>query len=50
MTHLRSDNDLEGQGSTQGVREWIRPSVRRLSAGSAEDGALKTGDSGIKPS
>ena len=29
---------------------WTPPTVRRMSAGSAEDGAIATTDSGIKPS
>jgi hypothetical protein len=31
-------------------REWIRPAIHRICAGSAEDGGGNTGDSGIEPS
>jgi len=50
MTHLRSQDDRNGTGSQPARREWIRPTVRRMSAGSAEDGAISHPDSGIRPS
>lgn len=39
----------EKKGFT-GPREWIRPQVRRISAGSAEDGAASSPDGGSEPS
>ena len=39
-----------GDATSQERARWIRPAVRRMSAGSAEDGATATTDSGIKPS
>lgn len=48
MTHPRSQDDRNGTGPAR--RSWIRPTVRRMSAGSAEDGAISHPDSGIRPS
>ena len=48
MTHPRTGNDFDRHAAERAL--WVRPSVRRLAAGSAEDGASKLGDSGIKPS
>ncbi len=31
-------------------REWVRPTVSRIAAGSAEDGANQLPDAGINPS
>ena len=31
-------------------RDWVTPTVRRLSAGSAEDGANSSPDAGVNPS
>ncbi|HEX8366674.1 MAG TPA: hypothetical protein VF603_15445 [Allosphingosinicella sp.] len=49
MTHPRNQDDRNGPAS-QARRDWIRPAVRRMSAGSAEDGANTHPDSGIRPS
>jgi|GEM_PF-4024583 len=49
MTNSRQD-DLHGTAQSAGRREWVRPSIRRMSAGSAEDGAIRAPDSGIRPS
>jgi hypothetical protein len=50
MTHPRSQDDRNGIGSQPARREWVRPTVRRMSAGSAEDGNNPHPDSGIRPS
>jgi hypothetical protein len=50
MTHPRSQDDRNGTHSQAGRREWVRPTVRRMSAGSAEDGNNPHPDSGIAPS
>ncbi|HEX8654285.1 MAG TPA: hypothetical protein VF693_03565 [Allosphingosinicella sp.] len=50
MTHPRSQDDSNGTGEQPARREWVRPTVRRMSAGSAEDGAISHPDSGINPS
>ena len=39
-----------GDTRPQDRARWTPPTVRRMSAGSAEDGAIATTDSGIKPS
>lgn len=49
MTHPRDDR-FNARATGEAKREWVRPSVRRMSAGSAEDGAKSHPDSGIRPS
>jgi hypothetical protein len=44
-------DSYQGHAEAAARREWIRPTVQRMSAGSAEDGAKPDStDSGQKPS
>lgn len=47
MVVSRDDVRLPG---SEAHREWVRPAVTRLAAGSAEDGGGMTVDAGINPS
>ena len=49
MTNF-AQKDHEGAAPSAGRREWTTPTIRRMSAGSAEDGKGTRGDAAFRPS
>jgi hypothetical protein len=49
MTASRDKIEMAAEGET-GRREWVRPAVQQLAAGSAEDGSGPATDASTNPS